>query len=65
MSMEDTSYCGTLCDRRDCERNLAFYAPANEIYTCTTFDDDNQDLHHESCIWRREVKVDDFHKKSN
>ena len=65
MSMKDMSYCGTLCDRRDCERNLAFYEPDDKIFTVTTFDDNNQDLHHESCIWRREVESNEVHKKSN
>lgn len=31
MSMADKSYCATFCDQRDCERNVRFNKPKENI----------------------------------
>ena len=55
--MKDKSYCSTPCNRMDCERNLRFYKPEEEYYSVTTFDDNNSDPSHKSCMWRIPKKI--------
>lgn len=50
MSMYDMSYCATLCDQKDCERNFRFNPPDEEYYSMTTFDDVHDD--HTNCPWK-------------
>ena len=50
MSMYDKSYCVTVCDQKDCERNIRFNKPKETYYSVTTFDDTHKD--HEKCIWK-------------
>ena len=52
MSMYDKSYCSTLCDQKDCERNLKYNKPDTQYYSVTTFDDSNPDKSHKSCEWK-------------
>ena len=52
MSMYDKSYCSTLCDQKDCERNLKYNKPETQYYSVTTFDDSNPDKSHKTCKWK-------------
>ena len=54
MSMFDKSYCNTVCDQEDCERNIRFNKPQTKYYSVTTFDDANVD--HRNCIWKEKKK---------
>ena len=48
--MCDMSYCSTVCDQKDCIRNIRFNKPAEKYYSITTFDDVHED--HTNCIWK-------------
>ena len=48
--MYDKSYCNTVCDQKDCERNLRYHKPLTKYYSVTTFDDAHDD--HKNCIWK-------------
>lgn len=52
MSMCDKSYCVTPCKRKDCERNIKYNPPEQELVWMTTFDDDNPDPMHKGCAWK-------------
>ena len=48
--MFDKSFCSTVCDQEDCERNIKFHKPEEKYYSMTTFDDIHDD--HENCPWK-------------
>lgn len=50
MSMYDKSYCNTICDQQDCERNLRFNKPKTKYYSVTNFGDSMTNLKY--CIWK-------------
>ena len=50
--MIDTSYCSTPCEQKNCVRNIKYNKPTEKYYSVTTFDDDNPDPKHISCIWK-------------
>ena len=50
MSMNDKSYCNTVCNQEDCERNLRFNKPKTKYYSVTDFGDSITDLKY--CIWK-------------
>lgn len=50
MSMWDKSYCSTVCDQKDCERNLRFNKPDTKYYSVAEFD--RGEPSHEKCIWK-------------
>ena len=52
MSMGDKSYCVTPCKRKDCERNIKYNPPEQELVWMTTFDNDNPDPMHKGCAWK-------------
>lgn len=51
-NMYDKSYCATLCEQKDCKRNLRYNKPETQYYSVTTFDDSNPDKSHKSCEWK-------------
>ena len=48
--MFDKSYCATICDQEDCERNIKFNKPQEKYYSMTTFEDN--DKNHKNCPWK-------------
>ena len=49
MSMWDTSYCATNCNRKDCARNLKFHKPEFKYYSVACFDEEDVNATHENC----------------
>jgi hypothetical protein len=50
MSMYDKSYCNTVCDQKDCERNLQFNKPDIQYYSVANLD--NEHINHKNCEWK-------------
>lgn len=57
IGLEDISYCSTSCKNERCKRNLNYYKPPSRYFSCTTFDDSNEDELHLKCEWRLEDPV--------
>jgi len=52
MSIIDISYCCTPCKQRSCVRNIKYHKPETKYFSATTFDADNPDKTHKTCIWK-------------
>jgi len=46
---EDITYCSTKCMNQNCRRNLQFYKPPTKYYSCSKFDETNNDELHLKC----------------